>query len=111
MQTSVDVATGNLMVSVRGMALVGKVKDAEGRERGKTYNPINQGTATASAGASESADQSTVTNTYGANGGESLTKSVTNGGQSTTFDYTNPAGPVAVRAERRHRLRQRLPDL
>ncbi|WP_375433302.1 hypothetical protein [uncultured Friedmanniella sp.] len=70
--------------------LVGKVTDAEGRQQSRTYNAATQGAATASAGTTE---QSTVTNTYGANGGESLTSSKTNGGQTATTDYANPAGP------------------
>ena len=70
---------------------VDKAEDAEGRKQEKTYNPVNMATQTGSVGSGSSA--SSVTNTFGANNGESLTKSVTNGGLEMSMSYANTSGP------------------
>ena len=63
---------------------VDKVKDEEGREQSKTYNPVGLTTSTSTG--TDSTEKSVTNNTYG-NSGESLTKSSTTGGQEMTMSY------------------------
>ncbi|MFJ5294587.1 RHS repeat domain-containing protein [Streptomyces sp. NPDC088348] len=67
-------------------ARVSKATDAEGRERSKTYT-ANFDTASATDGAGSSAG--TMSNSFGANGGESLTKSESASGASVAAAYGN----------------------
>lgn len=69
-------------------ARVGKATDAEGRERSKTYT-ANFDTASSTDGSGASAG--TTTNTFGANDGESLTKSESASGASFSAAYGNTA--------------------
>ena len=78
--------------TVNGSKRVEKAVDPEGRTVSKTYQPVNQATATGAVDPSGAA-ASKITNTYGANGGESLTKSTTNGGLEMTMSYANTSGP------------------
>lgn len=65
--------------------------DQLGRTRSRTYTP-NFATATDTIGTGASA--STVTNTYGANSGESLTKTQAPTGASDQLSYANTSGPA-----------------
>ncbi|WP_371790433.1 hypothetical protein OG285_06145 [Streptomyces sp. NBC_01471] len=69
-------------------ARVSKATDAEGRERSKTYT-ANFDTASATDGSGAGAG--TISNTFGANGGESLTKSASPTGSSFGAAYDNTA--------------------
>ncbi|MFW6187053.1 MAG: RHS repeat-associated core domain-containing protein, partial [Actinomycetota bacterium] len=64
------------------------VTDPMGRAQSKTYTP-DFDTATATQGAGASAG--TTTNTFGANGGQSLTKSTSAGGAAGSAEYGNTA--------------------
>ncbi|MEU1125603.1 RHS repeat-associated core domain-containing protein [Streptomyces sp. NPDC005899] len=69
-------------------ARVSKVTDAEGRERSKTYT-ANFDTASSTEGSGATAG--TTTNTFGANDGESLTKTESASGASFSAAYGNTA--------------------
>ncbi|WIB77543.1 RHS repeat-associated core domain-containing protein [Curtobacterium sp. MCPF17_002] len=67
--------------------LVLKAVDAAGRERSRTYNPANNGVATATTGTAGDAGSGTTKNMYGKNSSQSLTQSTSGTGSSSTADY------------------------
>lgn len=70
---------------------VNSAVDAAGRTRSKTYT-ANFDTASATAGTGGAA--STTTNSWGANGGDSLTSTQTPNGATNTLSYANTSGPA-----------------
>jgi RHS repeat-associated protein len=70
-----------------GNDLVTKAVDAAGRERSRTYNPANNGVATATTGADGDAGSGTTKNMYGKNSSQSLTQSTSGTGSTSTADY------------------------
>ncbi len=73
--------------TIDGNDLVKKVVDPMNRERSKTYNPANNGTATSQVGATGSAGTGTSENKFDANKSQSLTQSTSGSGSSSTADY------------------------
>lgn len=73
-----------------GTQRVTNVVDAAGRQRSRTYTP-DFDTATATTGVGAGSD--TTTNTFGANTGQSLTKSASSTGASSGLSYATASGP------------------
>jgi len=90
-QTQTVTAVPHTTYTLNSTKRVEGVKDAEGRPRGNTYT-ANFDVASTSEGLTGT--ESTTTNTYGANSGESLTRSASNLGLEATTSYTNPTGPA-----------------
>jgi RHS repeat-associated protein len=74
--------------TINGEKRVTKTVDPAGKERDKTYTPFHD-----VASATDATDN-TTTNTYGANGGQSLTASASATGSKTTATYANAATPT-----------------
>lgn len=68
--------------------LVKKAVDPAGRERGREYNPANNGVTTATTGTGDTT--STSTKEYGKNSSQSLTKSTSGSGSSSSATYDAP---------------------
>ncbi len=71
-----------------GNDLVTKAVDPADRERGREYNPANNGVTTATTGTGDTT--STSTNDYGKNESQSLTKSTSSSGSSSSATYDAP---------------------
>ena len=89
-QSSAIAAVPHTTYTLNSSKRVSKTVDAAGRERAKTYT-ANFDTASSTSGTGSSAG--TTTNTFGANSGESLTKSQSPEGAAQSLAYANPAGP------------------
>lgn len=70
-----------------GNDLVTKTVDPANRERSKTYNPANSGVAKSTTGAAGDSGTGTTSNEYGKNSSQSLTKSTTGTGSSSSAEY------------------------
>jgi RHS repeat-associated protein len=77
--------------TLNGSDRVTKAVDAEGREQSRTYT-AHFDTATSTQGTGSGA--ATTTNTWGANGGESLTQSQSPSGSTFSLEYANGSGPA-----------------
>ncbi len=86
-QSQAVTAVPHTTYTLNGDTRVTKVVDAAGREQDTSYTP-NSDIASASTGTDGS---STVTNAYGANNGDSLTKSTTSTGASQSLAYGTAA--------------------
>ncbi|NQW90178.1 RHS repeat protein [Curtobacterium sp. VKM Ac-2861] len=71
-----------------GNDLVTKAVDPADRERGREYNPANNGVTTATTGTGDTTSKST--NDYGKNESQSLTKSTSSSGSSSSATYDAP---------------------
>jgi len=73
--------------TIDGNDLVTKAVDPMNRERSKTYNPANNGTATSQVGTTGSAGTGATENKFDANKSQSLTQSTSGSGSSSTATY------------------------
>jgi len=84
-------AAAHTTYTLDGNDLVLNAVDAAGRQRSRTYNPANNGVATATVGTGSTP---TSTATYSANNSQSLTKVASAGGASQSLGYQ--ASPAAT---------------
>jgi len=89
-QSSAVSAVPHITYTLDSTQRVTNAVDAAGRTQSQTYTP-NFDTATATSGSGAGA--STTTNTFGANSGESLTKSEAPSGSANSLSYPSAAGP------------------
>ena len=86
-QSATVAAAAHTTYTLDGNDLVTKTVDPANRERSKTYNPANNGVAKSTTGVPGDSGTGTTSNEYGKNSSQSLTKSITGTGSSSTAEY------------------------